>query len=387
MFKSDIRDKLLFEDSKFSNSRRYFWAFQTLGTMNQSIKAMIDAYEDTFTKDVWEGRHKTLWPLADTNSGRNAYWRKRMASLKRDFESEMQALKIIVQENDDRRKDIKNLRDNLFSGTSVLESRKSVEQTEITVAQGHNIKLLTLVNMFFLPLTFVTSVFGMTNMPSDANFWRFGVVMVTVCVPFFLLIGSMNTSRGMKFWTEHFRSFWIYIARLLMWKRKPKSTGKSSGASMTSDVSNEIPQKHGRSLSASEGIARRMGRGLNTEKKPDSDHSPSPRKPISSGRPLSIMEEPEPQAGPVDSSTQSKNEKHNEEIRTHPNLVLDLSASPSLQKMQPAMTRTSSNAATSESADGAEGPSSRAACQKNNRGLWDTLRSTKRRNAGREYPV
>jgi len=380
MFKSDIRDKLLFEDSDFSNSRRYFWAFQTLGTMNQSIKAMIDAYEDTFTKDVWEGRHKTLWPLGDINSGRNAYWRKRMMLLKKDFESEIQGLKIILQENDSRRKDIKNLRDNLFSGTSVLESRKSVEQTEITVAQGHNIKLLTLVNMFFLPLTFVTSVFGMTNMPSNGSFWTFGVVMATVCVPFFLLIGSMNTSRGMKFWTEQFGSFLIYITRFFTWRRKPKSTGKSDGTSVTSDVSNEILLKKGRSLSTSEGIARRMRKGLNAEENPDSDHSSRPEKPISSNRPLPIREESE--VAPVDSSEPSRNEKREEEIGIEP-----LSVSPSLQKMQPVMTIVSSNAATSESTEGAEGPSSRAAFQKNDLGLWDRLWSSKRRNGGREYSV
>ena len=380
MFKSDIRDKLLFEDSDFSNSRRYFWAFQTLGTMNQSIKAMIDAYEDTFTKDVWEGRHKTLWPLGDINSGRNAYWRKRMMLLKKDFESEIQGLKIILQENDSRRKDIKNLRDNLFSGTSVLESRKSVEQTEITVAQGHNIKLLTLVNMFFLPLTFVTSVFGMTNMPSNGSFWTFGVVMATVCVPFFLLIGSMNTSRGMKFWTEQFGSFLIYITRFFTWRRKPKSTGKSDGTSVTSDVSNEILLKKGRSLSTSEGIARRMRKGLNAEENPDSDHNSRPEKPISSNRPLPIREESE--VAPVDSSEPSRNEKREEEIGIEP-----LSVSPSLQKMQPVMTIVSSNAATSESTEGAEGPSSRAAFQKNDLGLWDRLWSSKRRNGGREYSV
>ena len=309
-----------------------------------------------------------------------------MASLKKDFEIEIQALKIMVMKNDDRRKDIKNLRDNLFSGTSVLESRKSVEQSEITVAQGHNIKLLTLVNMFFLPLTFVTSIFGMTNMPNDASFWRFGIVMVTVCVPFFLLIGSMNTSSGMKFWTEHFGSFWAYIIRHLTWK-KPKSKGKSSRTSMTSDISNEIPQNLDRSPSASEGIARRTGWGLNTENKPDSGHSPSPGKPISSGRPFSIKEERETQPGPVDSSVPSKNEKHKEESRTQPNPVLNLSASPSLQKMQPVVTIASSNAATSESTEKPEGSSSRAAFQKNDRGLWDRLRSTRRRNGGREYSV
>jgi hypothetical protein len=42
--------------------------------------------------------------------------------------------------------------------------------------QGHNIKLLTLVSIFFLPLTFVTSVFGMTNMPTERHYWMFGIV-------------------------------------------------------------------------------------------------------------------------------------------------------------------------------------------------------------------
>lgn len=386
MFKSAIRDKLLFEDSGFTNSRRYFWAFQTLGTMNQSIKAMIDAYEDTFTKDVWEGRHKTLWPLIDINSGRNSYWRKRMASLKRDFESEIQALKIIVQENDDRMKDIKNLRDNLFSGTSVLESRKSVEQTEITVSQGHNIKLLTLVNMFFLPLTFVTSVFGMTNMPSDGDFWRFGVVMVTVCVPFFLLIGSMNTNRGMKFWTEEFGSFWKYTRKIFSSVKIPKSTGKGGATSMMSDNSEEMLEKQGRSLSASEGIARRTGMSLRAEKKPDSDHSPNPGKSVSLGYPLPIQEEPGPECSVLDRPEPSKDTK-NKEVRTQPSSVINLSASPSLQKMQPALAATSSNAVGSEKTEASESTSSRAAFQKNDRGLWDRLRSSKRRNRGREYPV
>jgi hypothetical protein len=386
MFKGDIRDKLLFEDSSFSNSRRYFWAFQTLGTMNQSIKAMIDAYEDTFTKEVWEGRHKTLWPLVDINSGRNIYWKKRMASLKIDFESEIEALKIIMQENVDRRKEIKNLRENLFSGTSVLESRKSVEQTEITVAQGHNIKLLTLVNMFFLPLTFVTSIFGMTNMPSDGDFWRFGIVMATVCIPFFLLIGSMNTNRGMKFWTEQFGSFWARTTRIFTWAKKPKSTGQTSSTSLTSVNSNEMLHRQGRSLSASERMARRTWRDISDETKPDSDHSPSPAKFISPTRPYSIKEEPGIESMLVDPSESSKDVK-NKEVHTERDSVINLSASPSLQKMQPAVTAASSDAVASETTQSPEGTSSRAALQKDDRGLWERLRSGKRRNGGREYSV
>ncbi len=145
MFNGDMRDKLLFEDEEFTYSRRYFWAYQTLGLMNDGIKAIIDAYEDTFTDDVWEGRHKSLWPMIDEDSHRNAYWKKRMGSLKKEFEREIKNMYKLYEENDDRRKEIRTLRDQLFSGTSVLESRKSVELSAVTILQGHNIKLLTLV--------------------------------------------------------------------------------------------------------------------------------------------------------------------------------------------------------------------------------------------------
>jgi hypothetical protein len=147
MFNGELRDKLLFEDEEFTYSRRYFWAYQTLGIMNNGIKAIIDCYEDIFTDDVWEGRHKTLWPMVEEDSARNIYWRKRMASIKKDFEREIKNLGKLYEENDDLKKEIRTLRDQLFSGTSVLESRKSVDMAAVTILQGHNIKLLTLVQI------------------------------------------------------------------------------------------------------------------------------------------------------------------------------------------------------------------------------------------------
>lgn len=168
MFNATIRDKLLFEDAHFTYSRRYFWAYQSLGIVNDSIKAIIDAYEDTFTPEVWEGKHGTLWPLLDQDSERNMYYKKKMASLKKKFEIEINNLRTRMSDNHKRRIEIRGLREELFTGTSIQESRKSVENTEITIQQGHNIKLLTLVSIFFLPLTFVTSVFGMVrNMTSN----------------------------------------------------------------------------------------------------------------------------------------------------------------------------------------------------------------------------
>ncbi|KAK5678779.1 hypothetical protein LTR17_027635 [Elasticomyces elasticus] len=130
MFDSDIRDKLLFEDKHFTYSRRYFWAYQTLGLMNDSIRAMIDAVEDTFTEHVWQGTHKTLWPLLEQDSARNVYFKKRLASLRAKFEIEVQNLRKQIEENEQRRKEIRGLKEELFTGTSVQESRKSTPEQQ-----------------------------------------------------------------------------------------------------------------------------------------------------------------------------------------------------------------------------------------------------------------
>ncbi|KAL3426352.1 hypothetical protein PVAG01_03143 [Phlyctema vagabunda] len=238
MFNSKLRDALLFEDANFTYSRRYFWAYQTLGIMNQNIKSMVDAYTDTFPAPFWAGEHRHLWPVVERESARSAYYLKRLQLVRRDFEREVAQLRAIALENNERRKEIRTLRDQLFSGTSVLESRKSVEMASITIQQGHNIKLLTLVSIFFLPLTFVTSVFGMTNMSTEHTFNTFGIVMATVCIPFFFLIGSLNTTQGMEFWIGK----WHALLSHLSFSSKSKSKSKSkSGKNRSSSSTHEKP--------------------------------------------------------------------------------------------------------------------------------------------------
>lgn len=217
MFNDEVREKLLFEDANFTFTRRYFWAAQTLGIVNESIKAMIDAYEDNFTEEVWLGTHKTLWLLEEHDSARNLYFRKKMSALRAKFQAQIRSLGKLIVEIDARRNEIRTLREELFVGTSIQESRKSVENSDITVLQGHNIKILTMVSIFFLPLTFVTSVFGMTNMPTDEQYWNFGIVTACVCVPFFVLIGSLNSNRGMHFWSQKSRAVLRASASLFAW--------------------------------------------------------------------------------------------------------------------------------------------------------------------------
>lgn len=149
LFDEELRRTRLFEDKDFTWTRRYFYAHQTLGNVNNSIKSMIDAFEDTFTDDIWEGTNKTLWPLFE-ESPRNDHWKRRLRLLRLQFEREMKELRTIIAENNERRHEIETLQEQLFSGTSIQESRKSVELADVTVHQGYNIKVLTIVNLFFM---------------------------------------------------------------------------------------------------------------------------------------------------------------------------------------------------------------------------------------------
>ena len=149
MFDVKLRDKLLFEDANFTYSRRYFWAYNSLGVINDGIKSMRSAYFDTFKDDFWQGRNRTVWPYPYQDSAGKTAYEKLMATVRHDLEKAVLELDVMHKKNERTRNEIFSLREQLFSGSSVRESRRAIEQ-------GDNIKILTGVSMLFLPLTFVT---------------------------------------------------------------------------------------------------------------------------------------------------------------------------------------------------------------------------------------
>jgi hypothetical protein len=149
MFDRRLRDKLLFEDKHFTYIRRYFWAYNTLAVINTGIKAMVGAYFDTFTDDFWSGTHPLLWPHPSPSTPEGQAYADKMAILRRELEKVVTELGEVLKRNERTRKEIENLRDQLFSGSSIKESRRAIDQ-------GDNIRVLTMISMIFLPLTFVT---------------------------------------------------------------------------------------------------------------------------------------------------------------------------------------------------------------------------------------
>ncbi|KAH7066201.1 hypothetical protein BKA63DRAFT_496058 [Paraphoma chrysanthemicola] len=264
LFDEELRNVRLFEDKDFTWTRRYFYAHQALGNVNDSIKSMIDAFEDTFTDEIWDGTSKTLWPLFE-ESPRNEHWKRRLRVLRLQFEREMKELRIIQRENNERRHEIDTLQDQLFSGTSIQESRKSVELADVTVHQGYNIKVLTIVNLFFMPLTFVTSIFGMTNMQeSPAPFWPFGVTLAAICIPFFSIIGFLSTKYGYHMWATNASRLWRWL-----FPKKPTAA--------TNDKEADPPTRVTRTLSTEEGMRSRMKDQEMLRRR--SSHRPTPSHP------------------------------------------------------------------------------------------------------------
>ncbi|KAJ4387895.1 hypothetical protein N0V93_008498 [Gnomoniopsis smithogilvyi] len=191
IFDVKLRDKLLFEDADYTFSRRYFWAFNCLAMINDSIRSMINAYTGTFSDKFWLGKDQNLWPHPDPQSPEGRNYLRQLSRLRHGLEWSIDDLRVLIKSNDQLRHQIESLRDQLYSGSSVKENRLAIEQ-------GENIKILTGVSMLFLPLSFVTSVYGMQAFTIPPNDWRFAVTMVVVCVPFFVLIFVLQTHAGMS---------------------------------------------------------------------------------------------------------------------------------------------------------------------------------------------
>lgn len=75
----------------------------------------------------------------------------------------------------------------------------------------------------------ILSVFGMTNMPQNDSFKSFGIVFAVTCIPTYFLIGSLNTTSGLQFWSSKTNRLltWIghsFAAFVALFGLKPKWT-------------------------------------------------------------------------------------------------------------------------------------------------------------------
>ena len=136
LFHPAFHDTLLTDDVALSRSKKYFWAIEFLKELEKSVQDNIRQVDRLSrllrTTPPPEGR-----PSRDFE----ARLRKQQSAL-----TKLEALRVRFTQ---KREEAVALRDGLFNASAVMESRMSTKL-------GENIKLLTFVSIFFLPLSFCT---------------------------------------------------------------------------------------------------------------------------------------------------------------------------------------------------------------------------------------
>lgn len=110
----------------------------------------------------------------------------------------------------------------------------------------------------------------MTNMPENAPFGNFGIVLAAICIPFFSIIGFLSTKYGYSIWAQKTKELWRWIHP----KKKREKLGDDE------DVT-QPPGPVNRTLSTEEGMRLRLKERDREHLRPRrrSTHRPPPSHP------------------------------------------------------------------------------------------------------------
>ncbi|KAL2165180.1 hypothetical protein VTH06DRAFT_476 [Thermothelomyces fergusii] len=160
----DMRQNLLFDDSNFTNARRYFWALQSLRVFNDHITKMYYSLEKILDSiQLLDGNGLDYEEV-------------------REVRHEFSKLKARIER---KRQEIESLNSGLFSASSVAESRFSSEQ-------NGNIRLLTLVTIAYLPWSLAATIYGMNILPEGTSLGSFFVVTAVLSVITFAIVFDLQ---------------------------------------------------------------------------------------------------------------------------------------------------------------------------------------------------
>ncbi|KAH8805866.1 hypothetical protein F5884DRAFT_640416, partial [Xylogone sp. PMI_703] len=169
----DAHDSLLFDDDSFSRSRRYFWAINYLAELDISIGENIVQLE----------RCVATWPqYADFQ------FHEDRQTEKRSLHERLNQLRDMRYRLRTLRQDAIALRDGLFSASGVIESRAATRL-------GENIRLLTFVSIFFLPLSFCMSIWSISNTLFSLR--ALVIVSVIVGLVTYIIVFNLNSFVGL----------------------------------------------------------------------------------------------------------------------------------------------------------------------------------------------
>ncbi|KAF7920989.1 hypothetical protein EAE99_007841 [Botrytis elliptica] len=179
LLEPELHDLLLVDDSKYSKSKKYFWALNMLKEIESDVAAVISQIEG-FMDFSKHSPLKKQFPLPE---GKISLERERI--VKNNLSVVKEDLIRLKSRFNDQRELAKDLRDGLFNASAVMESRASTRL-------GENVRLLTFVSIFFLPLSFTMSIWSINDSALAHIDIMIGVAVVLGIITYFVVFNVDN---------------------------------------------------------------------------------------------------------------------------------------------------------------------------------------------------
>ncbi|KAL2065226.1 hypothetical protein VTL71DRAFT_2895 [Oculimacula yallundae] len=170
--------ELLFEDDAYSRSRKYFWILGCLHEFQSSLKITIENWR------LFKERYSSQ--MSDVSISEQTIYIRAQTShvpLLGQVEAQFMEMERISKGFSDMNTRVEALRDGLFNASSVVESRASTRL-------GVNVKYLTYVSIFYLPLAFCASLWAVPNILEHAT--RTPFIVTSIMVGFVTYMAVFN---------------------------------------------------------------------------------------------------------------------------------------------------------------------------------------------------
>ena len=211
---------LLADDIRFSKSRTYFWALQVYKMFERRLDETITIWESFAAEhefDMFDG----IMPRIQINIALERI--NYNVGVLRD-------LRNVVRK---KQEEVESLRRGLFGASALFDSRSAVRQ-------GDNIQLLTYVTIFFLPLSFSASIFGMQVVLPSLPIKVLIIVMPTIFVLTFLVVLNLES---MTYFGELATSYFTERLRRLMKRRHVPRWHATERALYHDKISRKAPNR------------------------------------------------------------------------------------------------------------------------------------------------
>ncbi|KAI5803881.1 hypothetical protein EDC01DRAFT_645179 [Geopyxis carbonaria] len=186
LFNQEESEQLLFDNARFTRTKKYHWALTWLGKLQLNTNSLLAAIDDVENTLIPKLRAEAQEHRKRTGQTRRGQELVSEANFRRKHEQAKKVYRRILE----KQEEVKDLRDALVNASGVLQSRAAVSQAE-------TVYILTILMIIYLPVTLVIGTFSMSVLPTSSQTLQvFGITMGIVVVVTTLLginLGSIIT--------------------------------------------------------------------------------------------------------------------------------------------------------------------------------------------------